>query len=516
MNCEKEIETLIRARTPLFFITTHEENRLNSFLKNLAEKEKMLFLSWSFAAMSENTQNTIFTKDNTLDFNDILKKIIDTDNNIITVFKDVGRIIKNQDPEVSLIRRIKEFVINYSFYTKDGRPFYKPIIFLDSSFTIPYELDKECVVLDYPLIDFQHVNDIINNFEDDKVKFADKNRLVSSLLGLTENEIINTISYLYQVKTEDSNVDLLNLVKKQKKQMIQKSEFLEYISEEETIDDVGGLNYLKEWIKMKRLAFTKEAKEYGLLKPKGVLLVGIPGCGKSLSAKAVANLWGVPLIRFDIGKLFNSLIGASEKATRTALKTIDAIGDCVIWIDEIEKGMAGIHSSSHSDAGTTARVIGTILTWLQERKDTGSFVLATANNIRALPPELLRKGRFNEIFFIGLPSIEERQEIFKIHLAKKKRDPKIFNIELLSKNSEGLVGSEIEESINAAMFIAFADNKREFTTEDINKELKYLVPISVSMKDILDDLWKWCKEGKVRWASSGKIDESVKIGFGTK
>jgi len=508
------IRSFLRARAPLFFITSHEERRVEEFLKKLAFEEKMKFVSWSFAAMGENGETKPFTKDTMIDLHDFLNRIIALQDHTMILIKDVGRIIKNQDPEPAIIRRFKEFIINTQIYiVPPNSPKYKPIIFLDAGFQIPYELEKDAVIIDFELIKQNEILDMLQNFEDTKVKFENKEILASNLRGLTESEILNSVGYIYQARLENPKVDLLTIIKEQKKQQIQKSEFLEYNSDSETIDSVGGMDLLKDWLKKRNVAFTDEAKSYGLVQPKGILLVGIPGGGKSLAVKAIADLWQVPLIRFDVGKLFNSLVGASERAARSALKTIDSIGRCVVWIDEIEKGMAGIHSSTMSDAGTTARVIGTILTWLQERKDRGAFIAATSNNIRQLPPELLRKGRFSEIFFVSLPSHSERKEILSIHLKKRNRDPKDFQLDMLAQQSERMVGAEIEESINSSMFEAFAEG-REFDTNDVLNELKKIVPISVSMKDQIDDLWKWCSDGKVRFASSdAKKMSSSNVGF---
>lgn len=509
-----DIRSFIRSRAPLFFVSSHEEKRVESALKKIAAEEKMKFFSWSFAALVTGEDVKVFNKDNMVDLNDLLQQIISEKDSSMIVLKDVGRVIKNQDPEPALIRRIKEFVINYQYYTTSGSQHkYKPIIMIDSSFSIPHELEKEAVVIDYDLITQPEIVDYLKSAEDSSVTFKDKDRIASNLLGLTDSEILNVVGYLYQAKKTDPSIDLMKMVKDQKKQQIQKSEFLEYIAEEDTFDCVGGMDLLKDWLRKRHLAFSDKAIKYGLKKARGVLLVGSPGSGKSLSAKSIANMWGVPLIRFDIGKLFNSLVGSSERATRSALKTIDSIGNCVVWIDEIEKGMAGMHSSSQSDAGTTARVIGTILTWLQERPDSGSFIVATANGIKNLPPELLRKGRFSEIFYIAIPTFNEREDILKIQLSKINRKWENFDLKILSKHSDKMVGAEIEEAISSALFESFADDK-EINTDYIVSELQKIVPLSVSMADQLSELWKWCLEGKARFSSSEtKKAAAANIGF---
>ena len=225
--------------------------------------------------------------------------------------------------------------------------------------------------------------------------------------------------------------------------------------------------------------------------PKGLLLVGVQGCGKSLTAKAVASQWKLPLLRFDLGKVFSGLVGSSEENIRKAIKLAESIAPCILWIDEIEKGLSGFASSNFSDAGTAARVFGTFITWLQE-KTKPVFVIATANDISQLPPELLRKGRFDEIFFVDLPGSEERKEIFRIHLEKRYRSPKHFDLDLLPNYSEGFSGAEIEQVIISALYDAF-EHGRPLTTHDLVKSLQETVPLSRTMAEHISALREWSK-----------------------
>jgi SpoVK/Ycf46/Vps4 family AAA+-type ATPase len=298
---------------------------------------------------------------------------------------------------------------------------------------------------------------------------------------------------------DDRDIDL---VTEEKKQIIRESEALEFYAVTETPSDVGGLGVLKDWLRLRERAFSQEARAYGLPAPKGIALIGIPGTGKSLTAKMIGGLWRLPLLRLDVGSLFGSLIGESEERARRALRLAETCAPCVVWIDELEKALA--HGGM--DSGTSTRVFGTILTWMQEKK-ASCFVVATANDISSLPPELLRKGRFDEIFFLDLPTLEERQEIFNVHLRKRKRLPQDFDLVRLARDAEGYVGAEIEQAIIDAMYLGF-NAGREFTTEDIAATLKRQVPLSVSQRETIGALRNWLREGRAQSASFQEIKEA--------
>lgn len=267
---------------------------------------------------------------------------------------------------------------------------------------------------------------------------------------------------------------------------------LDYFPKNENLKDVGGMDVLKDWLFKRQKAYEKKARDFGLQKPKGLLLLGVPGCGKSLTAKTIASFWNMPLLRLDIGKVFQGLVGSSEDNIRKAITTAEAVAPCVLWIDEIEKGLSGVQSSGVTDGGVTSRIFSTILTWMQE-KTSPVFVVATANNINLLPPELLRKGRFDEIFFVDLPNEEERKKIFEIHLAKKNQNSHSFPMEMLSKKTEGFNGAEIEECIKEAMFAAYVENpeipilKASHLVDAISKT----VPLSTTMKEQIYALRQW-------------------------
>jgi len=251
------------------------------------------------------------------------------------------------------------------------------------------------------------------------------------------------------------------------------------------------MNLLKEWLSKRALAFSDRARQFGLPEPKGLLLLGVQGAGKSLIAKAISSQWRLPLLRLDLGSLFSGLVGSSEQNMRTALQLAESVSPCLLWLDELEKGLAGAASSHLSDAGTTARVFGSFLTWMQE-KTAPVFVVATANDISILPPEALRKGRFDEIFFIDLPNHNERRDIFFIHITKRGRDPQKFDLDLLARLSENFSGAEIEQAVISALYDAFEDN-RNLTDEDIATAIKNTIPLAQTMENQVSALRGWAR-----------------------
>lgn len=287
-----------------------------------------------------------------------------------------------------------------------------------------------------------------------------------------------------------------------KRDMIQGLGFLQYEEARESMSTVGGQGLLKDWLRKRVKAFGPAAKDYGLAEPKGVLVVGPPGTGKSLGARAASALWGRPLIRLDVGALFGGLVGESEKNTRHALSVIEAMSPCVLWIDEIEKGLSGMGSSGSTDGGTTSRVFQSILTWLNE-KSSPVFVFATANDPASLPAELLRKGRFDEIFAILLPTAQERVEIVKIHLSKRNRNAEAFDVAKVAAATEGFSGAEIEQVVIEALYQGF-DEGREIVTEDLVRAAKDTRPLSQTMSERIEYMQAWAKE-RARPASAPAV-----------
>ncbi len=321
--------------------------------------------------------------------------------------------------------------------------------------------------------------------------------MLQAALGLTLSEAENVFARII-VESEQLSGDNVHAVFVEKQQIIRKSGLLEYFSTEDSFSNVGGLGALKEWLQKRSLAFTPEARSFGLPAPKGILLLGVQGCGKSLCAKAVSTLWQMPLLRFDIGRMFGSLVGSSEENIRRAIHVAESVAPAILWVDEIDKAFAGTRGSNHGDGGTSARVFGTFLTWLSE-KAAPVFVVATANDISHLPPELLRKGRLDEIFFVDLPGEQDRKQIFEIHLLKKGRSPDAFDLDLCARASQEFSGAEIEESINSALYDAFYSGN-ELATRHIIGALEQTIPLAKTMAEEIQRLRGWA-QGRARGAS---------------
>ncbi|HEU4752735.1 MAG TPA: AAA family ATPase, partial [Armatimonadota bacterium] len=296
----------------------------------------------------------------------------------------------------------------------------------------------------------------------------------------------------------------LPIILSEKEQTIRKSGLLEYYRAATSLEQIGGMDVLKDWLTKRSIAFDEQAKQYGLPAPKGVLLIGVQGCGKSLTAKAIAGFWGLPLLRLDVGRLFNSLVGSSEENVRTAIRVAESVAPAVLWVDEIEKSMSGSQSSAYSDGGTSARVLSSFLTWLQE-KTAPVFVVATANSIDQLPPELLRRGRLDETFFVDLPDIREREEILRIHLENRGRAAAEFDLSLLAESTDGFSGAEIEQCVIAGLFDAYSAGA-PLSDEILTRCARDTVPLSRTMKEPIDRLRAWA-EGRARRASSGSITQ---------
>ena len=379
------------------------------------------------------------------------------------------------------------------------------VMIVSNTLVIPKELEKFITILEMDYLTSEEIKDVILNFirenELDDVSDSLVNELAVAFKGLTEFEINNLLALSYADDGELTRRDL-RLIFDQKQQMIKKAGILEMIPLKETIDDIGGLENLKEWLVKKAKGFKNinDAQKYGVDMPKGVLIAGVPGCGKSLNAKAAANLFEVPLLRLDMGRLMGKYVGESEGNLRKAIALAEAISPCVLWIDELEKAFAGIGGAG-SGAEVTTRLFGNFLTWMQE-KESPTFVVATANDIIKLPPELMRKGRFDEIFYVGLPNDKEREKIFTIHINKRRpQDLKYIKISDLISKTKGFSGADIEGVIKDAIESAFADEKDKVTTEEILNAIENTHSLSEIMKDALDKMAKEYEDRKFRNAS---------------
>jgi AAA+ superfamily predicted ATPase len=366
--------------------------------------------------------------------------------------------------------------------------------------TVPEELKDDAVVIEMPLPGPDalraELDRLIEKNRGLKAQLTSQGRakLAQAALGLTIAQARRAFAkaIVRDDVLDDRDIDT---VLAEKKAVIRESRALEFYSAGETSDDVGGLGELKRWLALRERAFSDEAAAYGLPAPKGLALIGIPGTGKSLTAKMIGGLWRLPLLRLDVGALFGSLVGESEERVRRALRLAETVAPCVLWIDELEKGFA----AGDLDGGTSRRVLSTLLTWMQE-KTAPVFVVATANDVSALPPEVMRRGRFDEIFFLDLPTEAERREIFTVHLRKRRRNPALFDIRRLASESDGYTGAEVEQAIIDAMYQAFAA-ERDISTDDLIAAIARTVPLSKSQREVIERLRAWLRDGRAQSAS---------------
>jgi len=501
MDFAQEIETLIRARYPILYILSSEEARVQSLLTGIAQKRQKKIFEWSVTtglmpagtSIQSQKHRASPTKDPLL----ALDQVIDQVEPAIFVFKDFHPFLGKAN--FAVVRKLKEIAL----HLKNSQ---KTILIIAPVQEIPTELEKEVTLLVHPLPDLTELSALLDRISEDVRQFpnvsielekAERERLLQAALGLTLGEAENVFARII-VKGEKLSGNHVNEVFAEKQQIIRKSGLLEYYASEESFAQVGGLAVLKDWLQKRALAFSDQARAFGLPAPKGILLLGVQGCGKSLCAKAVASQWQLPLLRFDMGRMFGSYIGSSEENARKAIAVAESVAPAILWVDEIDKAFSGLSSSGSTDGGTTARVFGTFLTWLAE-KNSSVFVVATANNISHLPPELLRKGRLDEIFFVDLPDASERAEIFRIHLARRGRKPEHFDLAALAAQSENYSGAEIEQAIISGLFEAFS-RSTELTMEFVAESLRQAVPLSKTMNEQINGLRSWA-EGRARNAS---------------
>lgn len=416
------------------------------------------------------------------------------------VFKDFhsyfgagGRVA---DPQI--VRKVRDLVLGL----KNARcP--KNVLFVSPTVVLPQELQKDISVLDFAMPSVEEIRqalqDIIAaNRETGRITIDltadDEERLTKAALGLTLQEAENAFA---RAMVQDGRLDAddVDVVLEEKRQIIKKTEILEFIRSDSSFDEVGGLENLKRWLAKRNRSWLDAARRYNLPFPKGILITGVPGCGKSLTAKCTSTLWQLPLLRLDVGRVFSGLVGSSEENMRLALRTAEAISPSVLWIDEIEKGFAG--SAGAGDSGTSSRVFGTFLTWMQE-KARPVFVIATANSIEQLPPEFLRKGRFDEVFFVDLPTRPERQQILDLHIRRRLTSPEAAGdfeldeatLDQLVDLSEGYSGAEIEQATVAALFEAFSE-ERPVRSDDFARALRTMVPLSVTQAEQIRATREW-------------------------
>ncbi|MCL4834507.1 MAG: AAA family ATPase [Caldilineaceae bacterium] len=492
----KELETYIRARYPLLWIVTPEEERALAEIEKLAvDLRRRLFL-WSVTSGETNPHLPGREERVKREPQAMLSWILESNDPGLWVLRDFHPFLK----DIAVVRRLREVAFAL-------QPSQKTILLLGPVLKIPRELEKEITVVDFALPTAEEMGKLLGTIEGSasqngqitiELSRRERDQLVRACLGLTSAEASNAIAKAIIEANGRLDGDAIEAVGAEKRQIIRKSGLLEYYAGGDRLEDVGGLAALKEWLRKRVRAFSDSARAFGLPEPKGILLVGVQGCGKSLVAKSVANAWRLPLLRMDVGRLFDSLVGSSEENLRNAIRVAESVAPVVLWVDEIEKGFSGVSSSHISDAGTAARVFGSFITWLQE-KQVPVFVIATANAVHHLPPELVRKGRFDEIFFVDLPDAAERTDIWRIHLLKRNRNPQDFDLRSLAMASDGLSGAEIEQAIIAALYDAF-DQNRPLAMDDLLTVLNETIPLSTMMKEEIAGLRAWAKQ-RARGAS---------------
>ncbi len=483
----RNLELLIKSRTSLIWIRTKEEERLEKLVNFTCERLNIKrFVCWDCVSG--------------------IKGLINDEGKFSNNPLGVLNWLKGQSSEVSTVLLVKDF---HKFY--DDPSINRTIKELSSSLKktshnliisshlLPSseELDELMTILNLPLPDQKELKNLIKNIAintNSNLQEQDLNELSIASSGLTEIKVKQVTAKALAQRGKISREDIRDILE-EKKQVIARSEILEFFEAKSSQDDIGGLNVLKVWLNQRYRAFSKEARDYGLPIPKGVLLVGAQGTGKSLTAKSISKSWSMPLLRLDVGRLFSSLVGSSEARTRETILRAEAMSPCILWIDEIDKGFGG---DARSDGGTSQRVLASLLTWMAE-KESAVFVIATANAIDKLPPELLRKGRFDEIFFLDLPNSEERLSILDLHL-KKRRPSYNFPLSTIIDRTDGFSGAELEQAVIEGMHISFSEN-RELLEKDLIKAVSELVPLSRTAKEQISLLKEWSSTGRARSAS---------------
>ncbi|MEM7063255.1 MAG: AAA family ATPase [Cyanobacteria bacterium P01_B01_bin.77] len=490
MVFQEELGLLIRARYPLVYIPTREEERAEEAISVVAAKtgNRAVYV-WDFVDGYQGNPNDVgAARRNPLQALEFVEKL-PASAAAVLILRDFNRFLD----DIAISRKLR----NLARLLK-SQP--KNIIILSAQLTIPDELSELLTVLEFPLPTVDEIRREIGTLLGAMGSLSAPkamDSLVRSCQGLSMERIRRVLARGIAANGAFSPDDI-DLILEEKRQTIRQTQILDFYPAIEKISDIGGLDNLKDWLIKRGGSFSERARQYGLPHPRGLMLVGIQGTGKSLTAKAIAHHWHLPLLRLDVGRLFAGLVGESESRTRQMIQLAEALAPCILWIDEIDKAFAGFEG--RGDSGTTSRVFGTFITWLSE-KTSPVFVVATANNIGVLPPELLRRGRFDEIFFVGLPSQPERDAIFNVHLSRlRPHNVKSYDTSRLAYETPDFSGAEIEQAIIEAMHIGFSQN-RDFTVDDILEAASQLVPLARTAKDQVDALQAWAASGKARLAS---------------
>ena len=491
MKFLKDFIILLKARYPIIYISTSEEERIEYLLKYSSKKyiSRVCYV-WNFVeGYQGNPNNKGLATKNPLEALEFIEKLT-PETKALFILKDFDNFLK----DFSIIRKLKN--LGRSLKTQS-----KNIIIVSTEVNIPDSLRELITVVNFPLPTLQEICEELKRLTeslDQKMSNDDLLRLGAACQGLSLERIRRVLSKIIAQYGEIDGVNSFSFILTEKKQIIDQSELLEFCIANKKMLDLGGLENLKNWIKIRSDAFSQQALEYGLPYPKGLLLVGVQGTGKSMAAQIIACEWNLPLLRLDFGRLFGSLVGQSESRIRRVIELVETLAPCILWIDEIDKIFA--NSQSGGDNGTTNRVLATFITWLSE-KSSPVFVVATANNIEWIPPEVIRKGRFDETFFLALPNIKERESIFNVHLRKvRPTSLNSYQFELLSTVTKNFSGAEIEQVVIEAMRVGF-NEKREFNMEDLLNVIQKSVPLAKTRNKELQKLKEWADSGNISLAS---------------
>jgi len=494
MSFTDQLSLTLRARYPLIYIPSHEEERVEASIELVAKSLGRSVFIWDFVDGYQGNSNDLGTgKRNPLQALEFVEKIA---TGAVFILRDFDRFLD----DVAISRKLK----NLSRRLKSES---QNLIMISSTINIPDPLSEAITVLEFPLpqaLEIQREIEQIAAISGGSIDARALDDLVRACQGLSLERIRRVLGRAIaehnQVRHED-----VELILSEKRQSIRQTQILDFYPSTTEIGDIGGLDNLKEWLLRRGGSFSERARQYGLPHPRGLLLAGIQGTGKSLTAKAIAHHWHLPLLRLDVGRLFAGLVGESESRTRQMIQLAEALSPCILWIDEIDKAFSGL--DGRGDSGTTNRVFGTFLTWMAE-KTSPVFIVATANNIRQLPPELLRKGRFDEVFFVGLPNQAERQQIFTVHLSKfRPHHLRSYDVDRLAYETPDFSGAEIEQSIIEAMHLGFSQN-RDFSNEDILEAASQIVPLAHTAQQEIQLLQEWATSGKARLASRQNVFNS--------
>ncbi len=518
----EHLKVLLNSSTPIVVMETVEEMRAVSLVRIACSALNLATFEWSIASGlvrcgSDGTALSLDTEPIPAmahtgygtghDMTDVAAKAIYNSRepaqalgNIEGISVEAAFILKDfhrhmEDPVV--VRRLRDVGQKFSANRRT-------LILTAPSITIPPELGSLVEFLELPLPDRPRLRQIIDEMIvrlgktrtlKRSLDAAGMDALAENLRGLTELEAERAISQAIVTRygiSSETVTDVLDA----KKDLLRHSGMLEFIDSSQSLGDVGGLDNLKRWLGQRRGAWENSAKEFGLEPPKGVIILGVQGCGKSLCARAIAGEWKLPLVKFDTAAIFDKYIGETEKRIQKVFKVAEGLAPCVLWIDELEKVFAGSGPDSASvDAGVSSRILAAFLSWMQDRR-APVFVAATCNNVNALPPELIRKGRFDELFFVDLPNQAERQQIFSIQLSRKKRNPAEFDLERVAQAAKGFSGAEIDAAVQTALYAAFSA-KQPLKTVNLFEALRATVPLSTTRAEEIQTLRAWARERAV-------------------